>query len=121
MFNDSNEKKIRASESNRILSKFPDRIPIIIKTKDKNISELLIKNKFLSPSYISVSTLLFTIRQHINCNSSKALFLFCDNILISGSEIISTIYEKYKIKNKLFDTDSDKFLYLELSFENTFG
>lgn len=123
MYTNSNESQFSATayESNRILAKFPDRIPIIIKTSDKNISKLLKKNKFLAPQYISVSTLLFTIRQQINCDSSKALFLFCDNKLISGTEILLRIYENYKIDNKLNNTNSDKFLYLELTFENTFG
>lgn len=123
MYTNSNQTEFSATsyESNRILAKFPDRIPIIIRTHDKNISKLLKKNKFLAPQYISVSTLLFTIRQHIKCDSSKALFLFCNNKLISGTEILLKIYENYKIENKLNYTNSDKFLYLDLTFENTFG
>ena len=48
----------RSSESNRILAKYPDRVPIIIECKNKELNGLIHKKKFLVPSEISVSYLI---------------------------------------------------------------
>jgi GABA(A) receptor-associated protein len=114
--------KNEISESNRILSKFPDRIPIIVNYKDDKMTNMLKKNKFLVPTDISASSLLIHIRNNMKKqDSTKALFLFCDNKLVSGTECINKIYEEYKIKNNLNTSNSNKFLYITLAGESTFG
>ena len=113
----SDELSRRIAESGRMVAKFPDRIPIIVTSKDKKLSNLLSKNKFLCPKYISASMLLINIRKYINIDSTKALFMFCDKKLICGTEIMISVYEKYISKKN----DNDKYLYIEISSENTFG
>jgi len=108
------------SESNRILAKFPDRIPVIILTKNSKLEKMLKKNKFLVPYNLSVSYLLVTIRKQIKLDSSSALFMFCDNILLSGTQILNEIYTEYKYKNNIRPCD-DNFLYITIEEENTFG
>ena len=79
--NDDLAKKI--SESNRILAKFPDRIPVIILTNNSKLEKMLKKNKFLVPHNLTVSCLMVNFRKQIKLDSSSALFMFCDNILLS--------------------------------------
>ena len=43
--------------------------------------------------------------------------MFCDKKLICGTEIMISVYEKYISKKN----DNDKYLYIEISSENTFG
>lgn len=110
----------RISESNRIISKFPDRIPVIVLTKNVTLEKLLKKNKFLVPYDLSVSYLLANIRSQIKLEPSKALFLFCDNTLLSGSQTINEIYKNYKYKHGI-GPSKDNFLYISIEEENTFG
>ena len=113
----SNELSKRIAVSGRMISKFPDRIPVIVTSNDRKLCKLLSKNKFLCPKYISASMLLINIRKHINIDSTKALFMFCDKKLICGTEIMSSVYDTYISKKN----NGDKYLYLEISCENTFG
>jgi len=108
----------RCSDSQRICAKYPACVPIIVNCLDKEIK--LKKNKYLAPKDIDCSKLIITIRSQIELDPSKAIFLFIDDILFSQSEIIGTIYENYKLKNKI-KNDGDLYLYLTINVENTFG
>ena len=115
---DDLSKKI--SESIRICSKFPDRIPVIILTKNSRLEKMLKKNKFLVPYDLTVSYLLVTIRKQIKLDSSSALFMFCDSVLLSGTQKLAEIYKNYKFNNNIRSID-DNFLYITIEEENTFG
>jgi hypothetical protein len=106
---------VTSESADKMISKYPDRIPVIIRTNNRNI--VLDKKKFLVPRDMSCASLMYVIRKHINLNSSEALFLFCDNTLVAGYVPVYDIYENYLIKH----TNGDKFLYLDISTENTFG
>ena len=112
-FKELNSFEDRLKESNKILSKYSDKIPIILeryKTKDlKNIQ----KKKYLLPKDITAGQFLFIIRKKIDLSSEKSIYLFNQNSLLSSNTIISDIYNKYK--------DDDNFLYLFYDTENTFG
>ena len=81
---------------------------------------MLKKNKFLVPSDLTVSYLLVNIRKQIKLDSFSALFMFCDNSLLSGTQTLNEIYKNYKYKNNIGATD-DNFLYITIEEENTFG
>ena len=115
---DDLSKKI--SESIRICSKFPDRIPVIILTKNSRLEKMLKKNKFLVPYDLTVSYLLVTNRKQIKLDSSSALFMFCDSVLLSGTQTLAEIYKNYKFNNNIRSID-DNFLYITIEEENTFG
>jgi GABA(A) receptor-associated protein len=110
----------RISESKRIISKFPDRIPVIILTNNSKLQKMLTKNKFLVPYDLTVSYLLANIRNQMKLDSSNALFIFCDNTMLSGTEELSKIYGNYKSRNNI-GSSSDNFLYISIEEENTFG
>ena len=133
-------KEERATESTRILAKHPDFIPVVIESNDKRISSMK-KRKFLAPSYVSASYLSVTVHKHLPPevqSASTAIFMFYmvrekrnnifgkeveveNSVLISGSQMISDIYRDYIERNKLAGPDDDKFLYITIQCENTFG
>ena len=113
-FKQSYEFNSRLAECNRIILKFPDRIPIIC---EKNLSNKdtpdIDKSKYLVPYDLTVSQFLFVIRKKMRLPPERGIFLFVNDKIISGSQIISTIYE--------YEKDPDGFLYIGYSSENTFG
>ena len=111
----------RIHDSNSILSKHPDKVPVIIDSKDQQLLQTIKKRKFLVPRDISASYLLITIRNKIKLDSSKALFMFTDDAMINGTSIIGESYEDYKKSNKLYGIQTDKFFYITIAYETTFG
>ena len=112
-FKEKNPLEKRINESNRILNKYPDRIPVIVeKLKYCNIPNLD-KNKFLVPRDLTVGQLIYVIRKRLCITSGKALFIFINNALPITSSLISDIYNKEK--------DIDNFLYIKYNSESTFG
>ena len=103
----------RKEESTRILFKYPDRIPIIVEHSSNSNINQIDKQKFLVPSDLTIGHFSYVIRKRIKLKPETAMFLFVNNTLPSSSDLISNIYNKYK--------DDDKFLYISLSGENTFG
>ena len=105
----------RISESQRILAKYPSHIPVIVDC-DKSIGSLK-KQKFLCPRDVSVSHLLINIRKQIELSSSKAIFMFSENKLLGGTSIMAQLYDDC-LKDR---NNGDRFLYIHISTENTFG
>jgi len=105
----------RLSEFNRIRSKYPDRIPIIIEKTKMNSNNIpdLDKHKFLVPADISLGQFMYVLRQRIKLKSKVAIFLFINDKLISTSSLIGEIYNENK--------HIDNFLYIKYAGENTFG
>lgn len=109
----------RESESNRILSKYPNSIPVIVESKSSDI--VLKKNKFLVPYDVSASHLIYSLRKQLKLDEKKAIFIFCDDTVISGTEMMAELYKRYKEKNLIGKKHNDKFLYVDICAENTFG
>jgi GABA(A) receptor-associated protein len=97
---------------NKILSKYPDRIPVIIKKGNKEAPDID-RHKYLVPKDITFSTFTCIIRKRLKLRSDQAIFIMANNTLINQSEIMSSIYNKYKCK--------DGSLELTYSTESTFG
>ena len=103
----------RIQESNNIMIKYPDRIPIIVeKYKDCNLQEID-KCKFLVPKDMSIGQFVYIIRKRIKLDSTQTLFIMINNKLPSSSKLVSQIYDN--------DKDEDGFLYVIYTNENTFG
>ena len=102
----------RKDESIRIMQKYPERRPIIIEKHHKCEYDID-KNKYLVPSDLTVGQLLFVIRRRLKLKSEKAIFLFCNSVILPTSQYINIVYDEHK--------DTDGFLYLEYTDENTFG
>jgi GABA(A) receptor-associated protein len=103
----------RIRESRAMLTKYSDRIPIIIhpkSTQDPKID----KHKYMAPRNLTFSQLFYVIRKRLHMDSSKGIFFFLENnTLVIASSVIEEVYSRY--------ADEDGFLYICYSIENTFG
>jgi len=102
------------AEANRILNKFPDRIPIIVEKDPNSDIEEIDKNKYLVPANIQWSTFVQVIRKRLQLNSEKGLFIFVGNIMLNSAEMtVGQIYQEHR--------DKSGFLKILYSGENVFG
>jgi len=104
----------RLKESEYILNKYNDKIPIICEKykKVKNVSNIS-KTKFLVSRDITIGQFIYVIRKFINIHHDTALFLFIGNVIPPNTAYITDIYNSMK--------EQDGFLYIVYSTENTFG
>jgi GABA(A) receptor-associated protein len=103
----------RLAESKRIRTKYPDRIPVIMEKHQSSTIPTLSQTKFLVPSNLVVSQLLYVIRKRIKLNPNEALFIFVNDTLPSSSMDVMSLYNT--------QAQPDGFLYITYSNENTFG
>jgi GABA(A) receptor-associated protein len=105
----------RINESNRIINKYPGRIPIICERSNaaKKDCPDIDKNKYLVPYDLTIGQFMYVIRKRLQIHSEKAIFLLINGVFPSSSTMMSYLYNKHK--------DEDNFLYITYSFENTFG
>ncbi len=102
----------RFEESQRILHKYPDRIPIICEPS-KTSSPQIDKTKYLVPRDLTVGQFLYVIRKRMSLSPEQAIYLFIGGTIPTTSEMMNVIYENHR--------DADGFLYVYYSCENTFG
>ena len=106
--------KERFAESDRVLSKYSDRVPIIVEKDPNSNIEDINKHKFLVPKNLTVGQFVYVIRKNIKLTPDQAVFIFINgNVLPSSSDLIDTIYEKHK--------SPCNFLFMIYSGENVFG
>ena len=86
---------------------------VIVEKADKSDIPNIDKKKYLVPSDLTLSQLIFVIRRRIRVTPEKALFVFIKNTLPPNAALMSDLYAEHK--------DEDGFLYLLYSGENTFG
>ena len=106
--------KDRYNESENILKKYPNRIPVIVEKSPqcKNL-ENFDKKKFLVPGDMLMSQFIYVIRKRMKLSPEKAIFVFINNKVVPNSMLLRQIYNN--------DKDKDNFLYVSYSGENTFG
>jgi len=112
-FKDETPFETRKAEASSIRTKYPERVPVIIEKLAGSHVNDLDKRKFLIPSDISISQLIWIIRKRIRIEPEKALFLYISKTIPSSSASVGEVYEEHK--------DEDGFLYVQFSGENTFG
>lgn len=106
----------RKEESLRIMSKYPERCPIIVErvATEKNLPQID-RNKYLVPNNITFGQFIFIVRKRIRMDPNDAIFLFIgDDNLVPISKTIASVYEEMKDKE-------DGFLYCKYASESTFG
>ena len=97
----------------RILEKYPDRVPVYVNKKEGSNIEEITKHKYLVPKEMTMGNFIYVLRKNITLKSSQALFVFVDNLIVSNSEMMGEVYDRHK--------HGDKFLYVIYSSESTFG
>ena len=105
----------RRAESQRIRSKYPDRIPVIVErsTTCNNLPEIDTRKYLLPESDFTIGHLVALLRKRIQLKSSEAMFIFVDNKLMMPNALLSHVYRELQ--------DEDGFLYVVYSAENAFG
>ncbi|MCQ2820631.1 MAG: hypothetical protein MJ252_25475 [archaeon] len=107
--------KDRIAEWGQILTDYPDYIPIICEKDPKSKSAELTKKKYIVPPTLTVSQFGMLIRKKLKATQDEALFFLINGEkAISGSAIMSEIYDVYKDK-------SDGILYIMYSTEVLWG
>ncbi len=105
----------RISVSQKLLIKYPDRVPVIVgRSEIKNTPEMN-RHKYIAPRDFTFAKFSQELRNYIpSLHPQTGLFFFLpNNILPPGSALMSHLYEKHK--------SNDGFLYLAYACENTFG
>jgi GABA(A) receptor-associated protein len=104
----------RSNESQRVIYKYPGRIPIICERHQNcRNAPIIDKTKYLVPNELTIGQFIYIIRKRMSMSSEKALFLFINGKIPSSSKILNNIYNE--------DKDKDGFLYINYTSENTFG
>ncbi|KAJ8354990.1 hypothetical protein SKAU_G00225570 [Synaphobranchus kaupii] len=105
--------EVRRAEGERVRSKHPDKIPIIVERAARSRAPDLDKKKYLVPSDLTVGQLSFLIRQRVSMRPEEALFFFVNNSLPPSSSPLSAVYEEHH--------EEDLFLYMTYSNESVYG
>jgi GABA(A) receptor-associated protein len=111
MFITDFEKNI--SESNRLINKYPDRIPVIVGKTKGCVLNNIDKTRFLVPRELTIGQFITIIRKRIKLEPDKAIFIFINNILPPIGFRIGSVYEEMK--------HGDGFLYIYYNGESIFG
>lgn len=113
-FHKNNSPAERQNISDKLLRKYPDRVPILLCKGDANAPNLE-KFKYLVPIDATFSKFISEVRSQLvgGFNQSTALMFFINDRLIPISANIGTLY----CKNK----NEDGFLYIHYATENVFG
>ena len=114
MYKKNNSLEKRCKESENILKKYPNRIPVIVERSEKckEINDID-KNKFLVPNDLTMNQFIYVVRKRLKLSSEKALFVFINDKIIPNSRTLYEIYQEEK--------EEDDFLYMNYASENTFG
>ena len=105
----------RKKESSLILTKYPDKVGIIVQKSTRCYEDIeLDKQKFLVPRNITMGQFLFIIRKRLKLRAEKAIYMFTENTTIPPTSfLISNIYNQ--------NVNEDGFLYMYYTSESTFG
>ena len=103
----------RTKEAQRILLKYPDRIPVICEQAASSNIAAIDKRKFLVPKDLTMGQFMHVIRQRMKLRADEALFLFINSELPRTSAVMEEIYAQHRSR--------DGFLYVRYSGENAFG
>ena len=103
----------RKEEADKIIKKYPSRIPVICERSGETNIPLLTKKKYLVPNELSIGQFIHIIRKRLDLDKAKALFMFINNTIPMTSTPMEEIYNNFR--------NQDGFLYIKYSSENTFG
>ena len=108
----------RKKKSFKMISLYPDRIPVIVEMSPSSASYNTYtttshKIKYLVPYDITMGQFIKILRDKLKLESSVALFFFINNKVFPITSLIGNIYKE--------NTDEDGFLYIEFCEESTFG
>ncbi len=106
---------IRTIEAQRIMKKYPNRIPVICEPDPLSDVPSIDKKKYLVRKDLTIGQFVVVIRRRIKLDPAKAVFLFVGSqyIMPATANLMSIVYDEHK--------DKAGYLYITYSGENTFG
>ena len=112
---DNPEVSERRKECDKILSQFPEKIPIICEKDPKSNIRDIDKTKYLVPADLSVTNFSLMIRKRIEIPQEAAFYLLANGKhSLTGDKLLNDVYTEFK------DPD-DHFLYIAYASELTWG
>tara|TARA_B000000532_G_scaffold243180_1_gene238744 strand:+ start:115 stop:459 length:345 start_codon:yes stop_codon:yes gene_type:complete len=112
-FKTNNTFEKRCDESNKIMKKYPNRVPIIVEKSKNSTLTNISKNKYLAPRDLMMNEFIYTIRRNIKLDKSESIFVMVGSRVSPSNVNLGEVYEENK--------DEDGFLYVTYTSENTFG
>ncbi|KAM1463307.1 hypothetical protein ACFX1Q_047321 [Malus domestica] len=103
----------RIEESWDMVTKYPDRVPVIVEKYARSNLPQMEKKKYLVPRDVSVGQFIYVLSSRLHLAPGTALFVFVKDTLPQTASLMDSVYESFK--------DEDGFLYLCYSTEKTFG
>merc|ERR1711879_709707 len=109
----------RMGEAQRILTKYPDRVPVICERASNSSLPEMEKKKFLVPGSMLCGEFKYIVHkgvQQVSAGGIKAdqtIYLFVNNKSPKTGALMTEVHDQYKAP--------DGFLYLTYSAENTLG
>jgi GABA(A) receptor-associated protein len=98
-----------------ILTRYPDRVPVLVGRATLKDTPPISKYKYLVPADITFGKFVYELRRNMTFVDKKAslFFFLSNNTLAPSNGTMSELYKRYK--------SSDGFLYITYAAENTFG
>ena len=103
----------RLSDSTRVRSQYPDRVPVILLKAENSALPETSKTKFLLPGDLTVGQFMYIIRKDIQLPPEKALFVYVEKNPPPTSFLMAELDQIHK--------DDDGFLYITYTDDNTFA
>jgi GABA(A) receptor-associated protein len=104
----------RRKEAVEILKNYPDRVPVIFSPcESSKYNSELTDSQFIVPKIMTVGQFIYFARKRMSLSAEKAVFIFIHGFIPPASALMCDIYDYHR--------DSDYFLHITYSFENTFG
>lgn len=103
----------RREEAERIMKKYPDRIPVFVEKRKGSTIPDIDKRKYLVPRDLTMGQFMYVIRKRIKLSADQAIFLFVNDTLRPAGELMSQTYKEC--------AGTDNFLRIIYSGEAVFG
>jgi len=107
----------RKAEAERIMRKYPDRVPVVcLKAKGSDLPNMT-KNKFLVPDNMLIGEFKYIVYKHLRLDAQfhpdQTIYLFSGTSALRTGTLMSEAHERHR--------DEDDFLYITYAAENTLG
>ena len=103
----------RLERSDRILKKYPDRIPIIAEKHYSSKLPDIDKTQYLVPRDMCAGNFVCVLRKRLKLGPTDAIYLFVNGSLVQSHISMHQLYEDNK--------SSDRFLYVIFMEQQTYG
>lgn len=90
----------------------PDKIACIAMPRDETTPKMA-NHRLLLPDDMTAAQLVHSIRERLSMKPEQAIFVLCDNRIVSGSITVKEVLHNQK--------DGDQILKVVYSLENAFG